>query len=317
MSDLTLPENIALPPTQSALGIALHGRDPTIPPIYTEDLLKPIPTTEDLLAPPKGAVVGMKDWFAQQFDELGRMGKGFLRAYEGGLGLSGEDQKYIKDAGLEPFLKDAETNIGKAAQFAARTGVYGIPAALDAIARLPMGILYAVGDVAIEKGVPRDVFGMIEAFPAGHMAGYPGGIPSRMAQIKEWVAGAEATPAVVTQKGVDRSEGRRGDEDSYWVSWVQGDVRGSWMNRERVPPDVWEKTHVGDPIELIRIPGDRSVYLRNGVFVEPGNFVFDAVLFTAGATVVLVSSVRLLLGWLGRRRLRNGEAGAAADGGGL
>ena len=189
MSDLTLPENIALPPTQSALGIALHGRDPTIPPIYTEDLLKPIPTTEDLLAPPKGAVVGMKDWFAQQFDELGRMGKGFLRAYEGGLGLSGEDQKYIKDAGLEPFLKDAETNIGKAAQFAARTGVYGIPAALDAIARLPMGILYAVGDVAIEKGVPRDVFGMIEAFPAGHMAGYPGGIPSRMAQIKEWTRG--------------------------------------------------------------------------------------------------------------------------------
>jgi len=183
-----LPENVALPPTQSALGVALHGRDPT-PPIYTEDLLKPVPTTEDLLAPPKGAVVGMKDWFSQQFDELGRMGKGFLRAYEGGLGLSGEDQQYIKDAGLEPFLKDAETNVGKAAQFAARTGVYGIPAALDAVARLPQGILYAVGDVAVEKGIPRDVFGMIEAFPAGHMAGYPGGIPSRMAQIKEWTRG--------------------------------------------------------------------------------------------------------------------------------
>ena len=123
----------------------------------------------------------------------------------------------------------------------------------------------------------------------------------KMAQIKGWLPGATVTPAVTTQKGVDRAQGRRQIEDSYWVSWAKGDVRGSWAERERVSPDVWETMKVGDPIELIRVPGDSQAYLRNGVFVDPDNFAFDLILFAGAMAVAVVSAVRLLW-WLGRRK---------------
>lgn len=201
-SDPTLPENVALPPGQNALDIALHGvfprifrgPDTTTPQPTIEQILGG-PTIEEILAPPKRAVIGSQDWFKESLQAranfFSTLGGGFMRGYapEEGFGLSDEDKKSMEAAGLKPFLQDAETNIGKAAQFAARSVLYGIPSALDAVARLPGGVLYAVGDLAVENGVPRDIPGMLEAFPAGHMAGYPGGIPTRMAQIRHWTRG--------------------------------------------------------------------------------------------------------------------------------
>jgi hypothetical protein len=120
----------------------------------------------------------------------------------------------------------------------------------------------------------------------------------KMAQIKGWVPGALVTPGVVTQKGVDQRQGRQ-IEDSYWVSWARGDVRGSWDQRGRVSPEVWEGMQVGDSIDLIRVPDDGRTYLRNGVFVDWGNFAFDLFLLSAAMVVALVSAVRLLW-WLVR-----------------
>lgn len=58
---------------------------------------------------------------------------------------------------------------------------------------------------------------------------------------------------------------------------------------------------VGDTVEVVRVPDDDSAYLRNGVFVEPGNFVFDLVLLAVTLGVAVASAGRLLW-WLFRGR---------------
>ena len=120
----------------------------------------------------------------------------------------------------------------------------------------------------------------------------------KMAQIKGWLPGATATTRPITQKGVDH--GTRGREH-HWVSWANSGGPISRAHRASVSPEVWETMTVGDPVEVIRVPGDEDAYLRNGVFVEPGNFVFDIVLLSVGLCVAVASAGRLLW-WLIRGR---------------
>jgi hypothetical protein len=115
-----------------------------------------------------------------------------------------------------------------------------------------------------------------------------------MAQIKGWVSGGIVVQRHITQKGIDPAKRLR-DEDSYWVSWEWGEVGTSWERRERVSREVWEKMQLGDPIELVHFPGDPQLHLRNGVFVEEGNFVFDWVLLALELTVAVVMLVQIIL----------------------
>jgi hypothetical protein len=115
----------------------------------------------------------------------------------------------------------------------------------------------------------------------------------KMAQVKGWIAGAVVTQEVITQKGVNPARRLR-DTDSYWVSWVDGDVGRSWEKRVRVPADTWERMRLGDPIELIRVSGDSYPYLKEGVGVQTGNFVFDLMLLVAEVTVAVVMSYLLI-----------------------
>jgi len=120
----------------------------------------------------------------------------------------------------------------------------------------------------------------------------------KMAQIKGWQPGAIVATRFITQKGVNQD--MRGREH-YWVSWANHGGALTHADRANVSPEVWESLKVGDSIEVIRVPGDDSAYLRNGVFVETGNFVFDFVLL--GVTVcVAVASAGRLLWWLLRGR---------------
>jgi hypothetical protein len=112
----------------------------------------------------------------------------------------------------------------------------------------------------------------------------------KMALIEGWIPGADVTHEVITQMGVEPADLRR-SEDSYWVSWVYGDVRDSWHRRERVPREVWQRMREGDPIEVVHIFG--SSYLREGVFVEPGQFALDIVFLAAELTVGVVMLVQI------------------------
>ncbi|MGL6073484.1 MAG: hypothetical protein ACRC8S_04900 [Fimbriiglobus sp.] len=115
----------------------------------------------------------------------------------------------------------------------------------------------------------------------------------KMQQIKGTRPGGQVVRTSITQKGIDRAQGRRNYEDSYWITWAKGGST-SWGDRERVEPAVWHSMDVGDPIELVRVPGDNGYYLRNGTYVDPGNFLFDYALL-AGSIALGVVSVGALL----------------------
>ncbi len=104
----------------------------------------------------------------------------------------------------------------------------------------------------------------------------------------------EVTTQFITQKGVD--EGMRGRQH-FWVSWANHGGALSRAGRGNVSPEVWAKMRVGDSVEVSRVPGDDAAHLRNGVFVEPGNFVFDFVLLALTLGVAVASAGRLLLWW--------------------
>ena len=116
----------------------------------------------------------------------------------------------------------------------------------------------------------------------------------KMAKIMGWVDGAIVTKKVVTQKGVEPSK-RQDREDSYWLSWVHGDVGDSWTRRVRVPEEVWQETEVGDEIDLIEIPGDNQPYLRNDIFVEPGQFILDYIILAGELITALVMAILIYI----------------------
>jgi hypothetical protein len=119
----------------------------------------------------------------------------------------------------------------------------------------------------------------------------------KMTQIMGWQPGARVTTRAIAQKGVN--EGMRGREH-YWVSWGGEPPPADHAN---VSPEVWERMKVGDSVEVVRVPGDDAAYLRNGVFVEPGNFVFDVVLFVVTLGVAVASAGRLLWWWKRGRKV--------------
>jgi hypothetical protein len=122
----------------------------------------------------------------------------------------------------------------------------------------------------------------------------------KMAQIKGWRPGATVTTRFITKKGVN--QGTRGS-NHYWVSWANYDGTISPAHRDYVSPEVWESMEVGDPVEVIHVPGDDAGYLPNGVYVELGNFAFDIALLAVGLCVAAASAGRLLWWWVRGRKV--------------
>jgi hypothetical protein len=114
----------------------------------------------------------------------------------------------------------------------------------------------------------------------------------KMAQITGQTPGATVTTRSVTEKGMDH--GRQGREH-YWVSWGVAAGSRSRADRDYVSPEIWTNVKVGDSIEVVHVPGDDAGYLKNGVFVEPGNFVFDYVLLAAEIITALVMVILLFV----------------------
>jgi hypothetical protein len=142
----------------------------------------------------------------------------------------------------------------------------------------------------------RWVLALVISIPLA--AGVTGPKLYKMAQIKGWQPGATTTTRWITDKGVER--GSRGRQ-SYWVTWANYGGRPAESDRDWVSAETWASMKVGDPVEVVSVPGDKAGYLRDGVYVEPGNFAFDLVLLAVAACVALASTGRLLW-WLARGR---------------
>jgi hypothetical protein len=137
----------------------------------------------------------------------------------------------------------------------------------------------------------------------GLAAGVTGPKLYKMAQIKGWQPGATVTTGVITDKGVN--QGRYGFK--HWVSWTNHGGALTRDDRDNVNAEDWESMRVGDRVDVVRVPGDDGAYLRNGVFVETGNFVFDFVLLAAEIITALVMVILLFRSRRGRTPGRRGR----------
>ena len=114
----------------------------------------------------------------------------------------------------------------------------------------------------------------------------------RMAQIKAWIPGATITREVVAQKWHQLPSEYPRERDVYWISWGPAPIREVGPHRTNLEADDWARVEVGQPVNVVRIPGDEHTYTQNDIFVSTGNFVFDIVLLLIELTVGVAAIVR-------------------------
>lgn len=116
----------------------------------------------------------------------------------------------------------------------------------------------------------------------------------KMSQIKGWTTGAEVKVEKVTQKWNQTPDIHPSNRNTFWISWSNKDIKLVGDHRTNVQKEKWDNINIGDEIELIYVPGDTSAYLRDGIFVEYGNFVFDIVLLLGEITTVIILLIQLI-----------------------
>jgi hypothetical protein len=107
----------------------------------------------------------------------------------------------------------------------------------------------------------------------------------RMEQIRGWKPGAVVRSEVVRQMAGDPEDG------AYWVAFTDKSVRLPGNHRMNLPPEQWGRLRVGDPVEVVYVPGDPSPYTRDGIYASDGNFAFDRGLLVVEGGMVGVSVI--------------------------
>lgn len=115
----------------------------------------------------------------------------------------------------------------------------------------------------------------------------------RMSQIRGWLPGATVEWHRVTDVWHERRVTRRGTSHGYWLAWGAGPVREPGPHRLNLSEQAWSKVRVGDPIEIIRVPFDRTAHTRDGLFAESGQFGVDGFLLSVELTGLFYAATRL------------------------
>jgi hypothetical protein len=98
----------------------------------------------------------------------------------------------------------------------------------------------------------------------------------RMAIIRGWIPGREVVEKVLAQKWHQEVPHER-----FWISTDKNnDIRIAHSGRIQVSTSSWNRIQIGQPITLVKAPGDSEFYLQNDIYSSPGNLVFDAFLLT-------------------------------------
>lgn len=116
----------------------------------------------------------------------------------------------------------------------------------------------------------------------------------KMCQIKGWIDGAKVERVTITQKWNQTPDIHPSGRNSFWVSWTGKSIKQIGNHRISVTKEKWNMMKLGDKLEIIHVKGDKHPYLRDGIFVDPGNFIFDIVLLIAELGLAIYFSVALI-----------------------
>ncbi len=116
----------------------------------------------------------------------------------------------------------------------------------------------------------------------------------KMAQIRGWIPGAILTEKVILEKLHETRRQRRRDPNTYWLRIDDVKIEYPGNHRINLTPEMWEDLSIGDNLEVVQLSKEGNYYLRNGIFVSTGNFIFDFFLLSIEISVALLMMKRLL-----------------------
>ena len=117
----------------------------------------------------------------------------------------------------------------------------------------------------------------------------------KIGQIRGRLPGAELRSVVVSQKWHQTPEEHYRGRNVYWVAWDGSDIRTAGPHRLNLDRSSWESLAIGDPLELVFLPGEQRAYVRGGIFASTGNLVIDLVLLVAEVGVTAWALVTIAL----------------------
>jgi hypothetical protein len=104
----------------------------------------------------------------------------------------------------------------------------------------------------------------------------------RMAQIRGFIAGGVIQPLPILEKWHQTPAEHHKGRNVWWLRLHPGDIRQPGNHRANVEKSQWESFKVGQTIETVAIPGDKSIYLLRGdIYAETSHFVIDFLLLGA------------------------------------
>ena len=107
----------------------------------------------------------------------------------------------------------------------------------------------------------------------------------KIEQIRGWKPGAVAEMEVVRQKFEDPQN------ETCWIALTNESIRRPGPHRTNLQPEIWDRLRIGDPIEIVRLPGDSTPYTRDGIFASDGNYALDHIFLVVEYAVIVVSIV--------------------------
>lgn len=112
----------------------------------------------------------------------------------------------------------------------------------------------------------------------------------KMAMIRGFIPGAKVEKRIITQKWNQYVRQRRLSRNVYWISWTDKSIQEVGNHRLNMRYDDWQKLSEGDAIDLVFIPGDNRAFMKNDIFADNGNFIFDLILLIIELTALIWST---------------------------
>ncbi len=116
----------------------------------------------------------------------------------------------------------------------------------------------------------------------------------KMCQIRGWIPGAQLSLETISNKWNQESIRNNSNQHTFWISWGEESIQEKGNHRINLEQEAWEQLNTGDSIEIVRFPSNPDeVYLRQGIFANNSNFLFDLTLLILELGMLVKSGISI------------------------
>ena len=97
-------------------------------------------------------------------------------------------------------------------------------------------------------------------------------------QVKGLLPGATEHTRTVLEKWHQTPAEHHRDRNVFWLRIGEGDIKEDGRHRLHLAPKHWARIEVGSELTLVSVGRSSRLYLPDGIYTSPLNFVFDIAL---------------------------------------